>query len=436
MFARNLNLKKLFENASSVQLNCRARRMPDIMNDYCRNYERYNAMLFELSQLQRRRNELTKEISRTKSEPLREPLRAEVRPLKSDIQQLQTSALELRDKLVDIASTIPNDTHPSVPTGDEPALIEQIGKPRPTTDSLIDHVTIATNLDICDFTRAAKVSGSGFYFLKNMGAILELALVRYAMDVCVKNGFTPTLTPDLIRSQVLDACGFSPRSDDPQTYFIESHSASKDNHQRDPYQHCLTATAEFPLAAMHANEIVFPADVPKRYAAFSHCFRAEGMAGALNRGLYRVHQFSKVEMFALCLPAESDATLLDFVRIQKEIFESLGLCFRILNMPVSDLGAPAYIKYDMEAYFPVKGVWGEISSTSNCTDFQARRLGMKYFGKNFETNYLHTVNGTAIAVPRIIMALLENFQNDDGSVTIPEVLRPYMYQQELLAPKK
>jgi seryl-tRNA synthetase len=428
MFSRSFNLKHIYENAASFQRNCAKRNMPDSLPLFTSLYEKHRTAQFELSQLKRTQNTLSKSI---KSSNDVEKMKDEGKRLRSLIHDAQRDLDQLHETLLNAAANIPNSTHSSVPEGFDPILVEQLGDTPVHKDWLRDHVDLASELELCDFNRASKVSGSGFFYLKNMGALLEFALVRYAIDKCLQKGFTPIISPDLIRYNVLEACGFSPRSDDPQTYFVEPHSKPSDeSSNRDPFQLCLTATSEFPLAAMHANEVLYNKALPMKYVAFSHCFRAEGMAGALNRGLYRVHQFSKVEMFALSTPSQSQQILDEFVSIQKEIFQGLGLSFRILNMPATDLGAPAHIKYDIETYLPVRKIWGELSSASNCTDYQSRRLNIKYYEQEAKTEFAHTINGTAIAIPRVIMAILENNQTEAGEVIVPDALRPYLYGKE------
>ncbi|KAJ3086656.1 seryl-tRNA synthetase [Quaeritorhiza haematococci] len=480
-------------------------------------YGRVVAAEFELDKLRKRRNEVAAEVKeinkarvKVKEEAkakakggveLKERLLAlleEGKYLKGLVQTREKQLAELHEELFNEAKHIPNDTAPDVPIGNDEAAAKVLGiyrgfekiaiTPEPTTDTLPpppepsspasqvtnpqNHVDLAQSLDMVDFDRSGKVVGSGFYYLKNAGALLEMALARYAMDVCVRRGFVPILAPDIIRREVLDACGFAPRSDDPQTYFIQPHQTGKQNADgsqdsstaaggADPLQLCLSATAEFTIASMHANEILggpsqntntpsssLPSSspvisqrqqLPYKYVAMSHCFRAEGLAGALNRGLYRVHQFTKVEMFAFSNRHDSDALLEEFLEIQKEIFGGLGLTFRVLNMPTGDLGAPAYKKYDIEAWMPGRKQWGEISSASNCTDFQSRRLNIRYWTHhNNPTSpsksqtqtepaiqFVHTINGTAAAIPRLILAILETFQTLEGDVIIPERLRPY-----------
>ena len=300
-------------------------------------------------------------------------------------------------------------------------------------------------LDLVDFEAAAEVSGSKFYYLKNAAAMLELALVNYAMAKCAAKGFTLLTTPDLVRDTAVEKCGFQPRMANTQVYSIENSDL------------CLAGTAEIPLGGLYADKILEEADLPVRMAAFGHCFRTEaGAAGAATKGLYRVHQFSKVEMFVLATPEQSEAIHEELIELEKEMFDELGLHFKVLDMPSGDLGAPAYRKYDVEAWMPGLDRYGEISSASNCTDFQARRLNIRYRpgadseaaaaakgqeggkGKKKKakvpTRFVHTLNATACAVPRMIICILENFQQEDGTVDIPAALQPFMGGMAQIAP--
>lgn len=312
-----------------------------------------------------------------------------------------------------------------------------------------DHLALSSLLgNIIDFDSGASAAGAKFVYLRGAAARLELALCNWALNEAVAAGFEPMTTPDLVRSTVLEKCGFQPRAENTQVYSIENSPL------------CLTGTAEVPLAAVHADSVVDEASLPIRMAAFGHCFRTEaGAAGSASRGLYRVHQFSKVELFVLATPQQSEAILDELLAFEERLFESLGLHYRVLDIATGDLGAPAARKFDVEAWMPGLGRYGEVSSASNCTDYQARRLGIRYRpsltssssssrkigedgdgdgGKRQEkkkknassssapTEFVHTLNATAAAVPRLVVAILENFQDENGWVTVPEVLRPYM----------
>jgi seryl-tRNA synthetase len=319
-------------------------------------------------------------------------------------------------------------THPDAPVSRDPAgnkVIRTSGEPAKFDFPPKDHVALAEALDLVDFEAGAAVAGQKFYFLKNEAALLELALIQYAMQTLLRDGYTPVITPDVARVEVLEGIGFIPRDPDPNKRQIYS-IADTDL--------CLIATAEITLGGMHRDKIFDELDLPLKYVGFSHCFRTEaGAPGRDTKGLYRVHQFSKVEMFAFCTPDQSEAIHQELLRIEESIFQGLKLPYHVIDTCTGDLGGPAYRKYDLEAWMPGrgdKGEYGEVTSTSNCTDYQARRLGIRYKTHGQKgTRFVHTLNGTAVATTRAILAILENYQQADGSVLIPEVLRPWVGRQ-------
>jgi len=298
-------------------------------------------------------------------------------------------------------------------------VIKRWGEPKQFDFKPKDHVALAEALDLVDFEAGAAVAGQKFYFLKNEAALLEIALVQYAMTTLVKHGYTPIITPDVARAEVLEGIGFIPRGPETQIYSIENTDL------------CLIATAEITLGGMHRNQTFDEEQLPRKYVGLSHCFRTEaGAPGRDARGLYRVHQFTKVEMFAFCAAEHSDALHEEILGIEEEVFQGLGLPYHVIDTCTGDLGGPAYRKYDLEAWMPgrgQKGEYGEVTSTSNCTEFQARRLNIRYRPKaEKKARYAHTLNGTAVAVSRAIVAILENYQQSDGTVLIPEVLRSWV----------
>jgi seryl-tRNA synthetase len=267
-----------------------------------------------------------------------------------------------------------------------------------------------------DFEAGAQVAGHGFYFLKNDAVLLELALQQYAVHLLLKEGFTPITTPDLARNEILEGIGFIPRGPETQIYSIENFDMS------------LVATAEITLGGMLAGQILDAETLPKKFCGISHCFRTEaGAHGRESRGLYRVHQFTKIEMFAFTLPEDSEKTLDHLRDLECRLFDGLGVPYRVVDTATGDLGGPAYRKFDLEAWMPGRGDFGEVTSTSNCTDYQARRLNIRYRVKGEKgTHFVHTLNGTAIAISRGLIAVIENYQQKDGSIVVPEVLRPWM----------
>ncbi|MEU1624089.1 serine--tRNA ligase [Streptomyces sp. NPDC020096] len=323
-----------------------------------------------------------------------------------------------------------NVVHPDVPVGGEEdfAVLETVGTPRDFAAEGFepkDHLELGQALGAIDVERAAKVSGSRFYYLTGIGALLELALVNAAIAQATEAGFIPMLTPALVRPQAMEGTGFLGQAAE-NVYHLE----------KDDYY--LVGTSEVPLAAYHMDEIIDAARLPLRYAGFSPCFRREaGTYGKDTRGIFRVHQFDKVEMFCFVAPEEAEAEHARLLAWEKQWLSSLGLPFQVIDVATGDLGASASRKFDCEAWIPTQGKYRELTSASNCTEFQARRLSVRVRedrdGKQV-TRPLATLNGTLCAVPRTIVALLENHQQADGSVLVPEVLRPYLGGREVLEP--
>ena len=323
-----------------------------------------------------------------------------------------------------ILRAIPNLTHPAAPIGaDDQANLELRRGKTPNCRSSISSrwitLQLAERLDLIDFESGAKVAGHGFYFLKNEAVLLELAMQRYAVDLLIREGFTPTITPDLARNEILQGIGFTPRGPETQIYSIADSDLS------------LVATAEITLGGMLADEVLEEDRLPLKYCGISHCYRTEaGAHGRATRGLYRVHQFTKIEMFAFTLPEKSDAMLDYLCELECRLFDGLGIPYRVVDTATGDLGGPAYRKFDLEAWMPGRGEageFGEVTSTSNCTDYQSRRLGIRYRkGSEKGTHFVHTLNGTALAISRVMIAVLENYQLPDGSILVPEALRGWV----------
>lgn len=387
----------------------------------------------EADELNRQANETSKRIGQAKDNAEREAIKAEGRQLREKKEAAEAEVARLETEIEAILRVIPNLSHPDAPVGAGEEANREIrrGKhaPRQFDFQPLDHVALAEKHDLIDFQAGAQVAGHGFYFLKNEAVLLELALQKYAVDLLVAEGFIPTITPDLARTEVLQGVGFIPRGPETQIYSIENTDLN------------LVATAEITLGGMHAGQILDADQLPLHYCGVSHCFRTEaGAAGRASRGIYRVHQFTKVEMFAFTRPEESDATLERFCDLQCRLFDGLGIPYRVIDTATGDLGGPAYRKYDLEAWMPGRGEggeFGEVTSTSNCTDYQARRLDIRYKIKGEKgTRFVHTLNGTAFACGRAIIAILENYQQADGSVIVPEVLQPYVGKEVIGPPQE
>jgi seryl-tRNA synthetase len=423
-----LDLKFVVEHADEVKKNCANRNVsPEVIAAVDRVCELSTSrleMLQVVEEIRRRQNEIAQATGREKDPEKRALLVGEGKNLKSSIVEREAALKILDEQLKSSLSLLPNLTHPDAPiapTEDGSIELRKVGTPRAFDFTPKDHVEIGKSLDLIDFEAGGKVSGTGFYFLKNDAVLLELALQMFTIRKLVANGFTPIITPDLARVSILEGIGFNPRGAETQVYSVENTEL------------CLIGTAEITLGGMHADEIIDESRLPLKYVGLSHCFRTEaGAAGRASRGLYRVHQFTKVEMFAFTegtLEA-SGAIHQDLLRIEEEIFTELGIPYRVLDICSGDLGGPAYRKFDLEAWMPGRGEageYGEVTSTSDCTDYQARRLNIRYKPTGQKgTKFVHTLNGTAVALSRAMIAVLENYQRADGLVDVPEALRPFM----------
>lgn len=413
-----LDIKFIKENLNLVKKNIENRFVEANADLVIELYENKNKIQVELDTLRQKRNENASKMKQKLSEEERNNLIEEGRILKNKITELENSLEIISKRYNEELLKIPNLTHPTTPIGkteEDSKVIKTVGKINNFDFRPKDHIELATELDIIDFENAAKVSGQKFYYLKKEAALLELALINYAIKFLTERGFTPYITPDLAREKILTGIGFNPRGNETNIYSIENSEL------------CLIATAEITLGGLYMNEIIEEAKLPIKMVGLSHCFRTEaGAAGKAQKGLYRVHQFSKVEMFIITKEDQSEKAHEELRQIEEELFSNLEIPFRVLDISSGDLGAPAYKKYDLEAWMPGRNEYGEITSTSNCTDYQSRRLNIRYRDKENNIKFTHMLNGTAVAVPRTIIAILENFQTKDGSVIIPKALQHYL----------
>ena len=414
-----LDYRFIKENLEAVKANIEARNMTADADKVVELFDKRTELVTALQVLQTERNENAKSMKGKLEPDVRQKLIEEGKALKEKIAAMEKELSEAEALLDEAGRQIPNMAHPDAPVGKvdtENLEVKQVGKVPQFDFEPKDHVQLASELDLVDFDEAAKVSGPKFYYLKNEAVFLEQAVVMYALNILRKHGFTPFITPDVAKAEILQGIGFNPRGNESNVYCIEEEGT------------CLVATAEITLGGYHSGEILEKAKLPLKYCGLSHCFRREaGAAGQFSKGLYRVHQFTKLEMFVYCTPEESDAIHEQLRQIEEEIFEGLKIPFRVVDTCTGDLGAPAYRKWDLEAWMPGRngGDWGEVTSTSNCTDFQARRLNVRFKDDDGKNKYVHMLNGTAVAVSRVLVAILENYQNADGSITVPEVLVPF-----------
>ncbi|HWU57230.1 MAG TPA: serine--tRNA ligase [Microbacteriaceae bacterium] len=348
---------------------------------------------------------------------------AQAQELAARVKAAQQTANDADERFNQTVRSIGNVIIDGVPAGgeDDFTTLRTVGE-IPTFDfEPRDHLELGEKLDAIDMARGAKVSGARFYFLKGVGALLELGLMNLAVQKAIEAGFTPMITPTLVRPEVMQGTGFLGAHAD-EIYHLETD---------DLY---LTGTSEVALAGYHADEILDLENGPKRYAGWSTCYRREaGSGGKDTRGIIRVHQFNKLEMFVYTLPDDAEAEHLRLLALQEQMMASLGLTYRVIDTAAGDLGSSAARKYDIEAWIPTQGTYRELSSTSNCTTFQARRLDTRHRTDTGKTAPVATLNGT-LATTRWLVALLETHQQADGSVLVPEVLRPYLGGRERLEP--
>lgn len=415
-----LDLQYLCDNLDAVRTNCVNRGVTVDLDNVLALRDRRNAIIAEADKTRQEQKTIAAQIP--KADAASKPALVERgRQLRDIVAQFEVEQKDIEAQLRDVQCSVPNMTHADAPVGGTDAdnkVVRTWGTPPQFDFKPLDHVELCDKHNLVDLEAGARVTGHGFYFLKNEAALLELALVQYAVQKLIAHGFTLHITPDLARIDVLEGTGYQPRGNETQIYSIANTDL------------CLVATAEITLGGTLKDQILDVSQLPLKYAGISHCFRTEaGAHGKATRGIYRVHQFTKVEMFAFTAPdlAASDAVHAEIVAIEEEIFQGLKIPYRVLDICTGDLGGPAYRKFDLEAWMPGRNEYGEVTSASNCTDFQARRLGTRCKSPDKKgTQYVHTLNGTAVAVTRAMIAVLENYQQADGSIVIPEVLRPWV----------
>jgi seryl-tRNA synthetase len=420
------------DHLEAVKANCRNRNVTADVDRVVQLDDERKRLIQETQTLQQRQNELKKLIPKEQDGDKKQALIKEGRELREKVAALEERSKQVETELRAVLMTIPNISHPAAPVGttaEDNKILRRVGEPRRFEFTPKDHVALAEALELVDFEAGASVAGQKFHFLKNEAVLLELALVQYALGVLIREGYTPIITPDVARVEVLEGIGFIPRGPETQIYSLENTDL------------CLIATAEITLGGMHRDQILDELQLPLKYVGLSHCFRTEaGAPGRDTRGLYRVHQFTKVEMFAFCAPDQSEAIHEELLRIEETIFQGLALPYQVIDTCTGDLGGPAYRKYDLEAWMPgrgQRGEYGEVTSTSNCTDYQARRLDIRYRVPGQKgTRFVHTLNGTAVAVSRALLAILENNQQAEGSVVVPEVLRPWVGKEKIGPPRR
>jgi len=413
-----LDLKYIRENIDEVKENCRY-RLADVDIDHLVSLDEQRRNLQqELDDRRSKRNAWSKQ------KPTPEQV-ADIKANNEAIKQGEDSLAEIIDELDSLLLTVPNQTDSAVVRSlneeDNPVL-EEHGQPLEFSFEAKDHLALAEQWKWLDFERAAKVAGAKFYYTSNDLVWLELALIQYALSVIAKHGFQVMTTPDLAKTSIIERLGYNPRGESTQIYNIANDDLS------------LIGTAEITLGGYHQDEVLKGDQLPLRYAALSQCFRTEaGSYSKFAKGIFRVHQFNKVEMFVYCRPEDSTKEHQLLLEIEKEIFSGLEIPFRVIDHCTADLGAPSARTFDLEAWLPGKpnkdgqaGDWAEMTSTSNCTDYQARGLDIKYQTADGQKGLVHTLNGTGLALPRAMIAIIENHQQVDGRIKLPAILKSFI----------
>lgn len=423
-----LDIKMIRDNPEKVRSNLARRNDPEILKmfdqliEYDKSWRKY---FTEANELRNMRNRITEEIARLKKQGLDtgEKLK-EAAMIPTRIKEIESKMLEFRKKMDFILMRLPNIMDDSVPLGkdeNDNVVLRTWGEIRPFKFKVKDHIDLALGLDLLDIERAAKVSGARFYYLKGDLVRLNFALIKYGLDFMIKKGFTPFLPPYMMKRKILEGAVSLADFED-TIYKVEG---------EDLY---LIATSEHALLGLHSDEILDGNKLPLRYCGVSPCFRKEaGAHGRDTKGIFRVHQFEKVEQFVFCKPEDSQREHELLIKNAEEFFQSLNLPYRIVNVCSGDLGTVAAKKYDLEVWLPGQGKYREMVSCSNCTSYQAIRSNIRFRDKpNEPTKYVHTLNSTLVATERTIVAILENFQQEDGSVLIPTPLVPYMNGQQII----
>ncbi|WP_214108086.1 serine--tRNA ligase [Acrocarpospora catenulata] len=410
-----IDLRTLRDDPDRLRASQRARGEDDSVVDALLSLdERRRSALTSFESLRAEQKSIGKSVSKASGEE-RQALLDRAKELAERVKSAETEAERLGGELDELALKVPNIVEEAAPVGgeDDYAVLEEIGTPRAFDFTPRDHLELGELLGAIDMERGAKVSGSRFFFLRGVGARLQLGLLNMAMQQAIEAGFTPMITPVLVKPESMQGTGFT-IAHDSEIYRLP---------EDDLY---LVGTSEVPLAAYHADEILDQASLPYRYAGWSSCFRREaGSYGKDTRGIIRVHQFDKVEMFSYCRPEESQEEHRRLLAWEKEMLDKVELPYRVIDTAAGDLGMSAARKFDCEAWIPSQGRYRELTSTSNCTTFQARRLKVRYRDDDGRPQMVATLNGT-LATTRWIVAILENHQQADGSVVVPKALRPYV----------
>lgn len=410
-----LDIRFIRENADLVQQSADAKRYHVNVADVLKVDKEKRELQQQVDKLRTERNDIAAKMKGGKPDP---KLVADGKAVKAKLAEEEALLKQVNDQLTDKINSLPNIIFDDVPMGgeDDSVPVKEWGEKKA---SGVDHLDYALSRNWVDFERGAKVAGAKFYFLKNELALLENALTQYGINKVISKGFNFMTVPHMVNGRVFSGTGFAPRtSDQSDEYFIEKEDLG------------LIATAEMSITGYHMDEILDEKDLPLLYAGYSPCYRKEaGAAGKHTRGLFRVHQFNKLEMYAFCLPEQSKEIHEKIRGVEEEIWQELGIPYRVVNIAAGDLGAPAAKKYDIEYWSPHDQSYRELTSCSNCTDFQANTVNTRVRLADGTLENVHTLNGTAISLARTMVAVIENYATEGGKLTVPEALRPYLGDQ-------
>jgi len=413
-----LDIKFIRQNPAKIKQGCKNKQVKIDIDRLLELDKKRREYLKETESLRAEENRLSYLISKEVDPTKRDELLRRAQQIKAGARDYEKSLKEATPEFEKLMLEIPNLPFDDVPVGKDErdnVVLKEVGKRPKFKLKPKDYLEIAEKLDLIDIKRAAKISGTRFGFLKKEAAWLEFALINLTFDTLTKQGFIPIVPPVMIKPEMARGMGYPEQFDGEEAYYIEKDKLF------------LIGTSEQSMGAMHAGEIFEEKDLPKRYLGFSTCFRREaGAYGKETWGIFRVHQFDKVEMFSFCQPEKSRKENQFFLEMEEKLMKSLKIPYRIVRMCTGDLGFPTAAKYDIEAWMPSQNNYRETHSTSNCTDFQARRLNIRYRNKSGKLNFVHTINGTAFAIGRTLIAIIENYQQKDGSIKIPETLQKYL----------
>ena len=414
-----LDVKFIRENPELVQSDAAKKGYDISIKDLLKQDETRRKLKTEADEIRKNRNAINEEIKQAKGKP-DASLIEKTKQLKNELQLIEEDFFQAQEKFDELIQIVPNILGSDVPLGGEEDSVE-IKSWGTRKENAEDHLEYMTKRGWVDFERGAKVAGAKFYYLKGNGALLENAIYQFALNMLIKEGFEFMTVPHMVTERIAYGSGFAPKSsEESNEYFVNDNLM-------------LIGTAEAPLTGYHADEIINESELPLKYVGYSPCYRREaGAYGKHSRGLFRVHQFNKLEMYIFTTKEDSEKMHQEILSYEEKIWQALNIPYRVVNIAAGDLGAPAAKKYDIEYWSPVDNAYRELTSCSNCTDFQARNLNIRVRRKNGEVEILHTLNGTAVSLARSIIAIVENYQQSDGSLIVPEVLKPYLSERDII----